>query len=95
MPRRRSRSISTPPDQRLPPGHRVNFRRLTTHQLLHRIADQQEHILWLIAAYGPDRRVSFTLANCLDSIIIATLLECLSIGAVITGGSVTTFTLVN
>ncbi len=95
MPRRRSQSISPPSDRRLPPSLRINFRRLTTHQLLHRIADQQEHILWLIAAYGPDRRFSFTLASRPDSIIVTTLLECLSIGAVITGGSVTTFTLVD
>ncbi len=95
MPRRRSRSISPPSDQRLPPGLRINFRRLTTHQLLHRIADQQEHISWLIAVYGPDQRVSFTLASHPDSIIVTTLLECLGIGAVITGGSVATFTLVD
>ena len=95
MPQRRSQSISSLSDRHLPLSLRINFRRLTTHQLLHRIADQREHISWLIAAYGPDWRFSFTLASRPNSIIVATLLECLSIGAVITGGSVATFTLVD
>jgi hypothetical protein len=33
----------------------------------------------LIAVYGPTRRVSFTLAHCPDSIIVATIYECLSL----------------
>ena len=52
------------------------------------------HISWLIAAYGPDRLVSFTLARRPNSIVVATLSECLSIDSVITGGAVTSFTLV-
>ena len=51
-----------------------------THQLLHRFTDQRAHITWLIAVYGPTRRVSVTSACCPDHVIVATLSECLSIG---------------
>jgi hypothetical protein len=51
--------------------------------------------MWLIVAFGPDRRVFFTLASRPAFIIVATLFECLCIGEVITGGLVATFTLVN
>jgi hypothetical protein len=94
MPRRRSRSTSPPLARRLPPGLRVNSHRLTTHPLLHRIAAQRVHILWLIAAYGPDRLVSFTLARRPNSIVVASLSECIGIDSVITGGAVASFTLV-
>ena len=33
--------------------------------------------------YGPTRRVSFTSVRCPDSIIVATLYECLSIGEIL------------
>ena len=79
MPRRRSRSISPSP----PPTRRLRFRRLTPHQILHRIADQQVHIARLIAVYGPTRRVSFTSAHCPDHVILATLYECFSIGEIL------------
>ena len=77
------------------PGLRVDSHCLTTHQLLCCIANQRLHSSWLIAVYGPDRLVSFTLARHLNSIIVATLFECLSIDLVITGGAVASFTLVN
>ena len=54
-----------------------------THQILHRIADQRAHITRLIAVYGPTRRVSDTSARCPDSVIVATLYECLSIGEIL------------
>jgi len=54
-----------------------------THQILHRIANQRAHITWLIAVYGPTRRVSFTSARCPDSVIVATLYKCLSIGEIL------------
>jgi hypothetical protein len=54
-----------------------------THQILHRIADQRAHITRLIAVYGPTQRASFTSARCPDSVIIATLYECLSIGEIL------------
>jgi hypothetical protein len=54
-----------------------------THQLLHLIADQRAHITRLIAVYGPTRRVSFTSARCPNSVIVATLYECLSIGEIL------------
>ena len=94
MPRRRLRSTSPPLDRRLTPGLRVNSHRLTTHQILHRIAAQRVHILWLISVYGPYRLVSFTLARRPNSIVVATLSECLSINSIITGGAVASFTLV-
>ena len=37
----------------------------------------------LIAVYGPTRRVSVTSARCPDSVFVATLVECLSIGEVL------------
>jgi hypothetical protein len=37
----------------------------------------------LIAVYGSTRRVSFTSACCPDSVIVATLYECLSIGEIL------------
>ena len=54
-----------------------------THQILHRIADQRAHITRLIAVYGPTRWVSITSARCPDSVIVATLYECLSIGEIL------------
>ena len=53
------------------------------------------HISWLIAVYGPDQLVSFTLACRPNSIVIATLSECLSIDFVIRGGGVASFTLID
>ena len=94
MPRRCSRSTSTPSDWCLPPGLQVNSHRLATHQLLHRIAAQRVHISWLIAAYGPNRLVSFTFARRPNSIVVASLSECLSIDSVIMGGAAASFTLV-
>ena len=94
MPQRRSRSTSPPPDRRLPPDLQVKSHCLTTHQILHRIAAQRVHILWLISVYGPYRLVSFTLACRPNSIVVATLSECLSIDSIITGGAVASFTLV-
>jgi hypothetical protein len=94
MSRCRLRSPSPPSVRRLPPGLRVNSHRLTTHPILHRIAAQRVHISWLIVAYGPNRLVSFTLARCPNSIIVATLSECLSIDSVILGGAIASFTLV-
>jgi len=75
MPRHRSRSISPSPEL----TRHLRFRRLTTHQILHRIADQQVYITRLIAVYGPTCRISFTSARCPDHVIVATLYECLSI----------------
>jgi hypothetical protein len=65
------------------PTWRLRFRRLTTHQILYCITDQRAHITRLIAVYGPTRRVSFTSARCPDSVIVATLYECLSIGEIL------------
>ena len=50
---------------------------------LHRIADQRVHITRLIAVYGPTRRASVTSARCPDSVFVATLVECLRIGEVL------------
>jgi len=101
MPRRRPRSISpSPPSARRPPPGLRDLRirdlppRLTTHQILHRIIDQRCYITWLIAAYGPHRQVSFSLASDPCLIIIDTLQNCLSIGEIVVGGRLGTFTLV-
>jgi hypothetical protein len=41
------------------------------------------HITRLIAVCGPTRRVSVTSARCPDFVFVATLVECLSIGEVL------------
>ncbi len=41
------------------------------------------YITRLIAVYGPTRQVSFTSARCSNSVIVATLYECLSISEIL------------
>ena len=59
------------------------FAATSSLQILHCIADQRAHITRLIAVYGPTQRVSVTSARCPDSVIVAALYECLSIGEIL------------
>jgi hypothetical protein len=77
MPRRR-RSVSPSPT-RLPPSLRHPPRRLTIHQFLHRLCDQDHHIIWLIGVYGPLHRVRYSLSRRPDVVVVSTLWDCLGL----------------
>ena len=83
MPRRR-RSVSPSPT-RLPPSLRHPPRRLTIHQCLHRLRDQNHHIICLIGAYGPLHRVRYSLSRRPDVVVVSTLRDCLGLQDIFVG----------
>jgi hypothetical protein len=74
MPRHCPRSISPSPSVWcLPLGLCNHLPQLTSHQFLRHLRNQRKYLTWLIAAYGPNRRVSFVLAHPPNVVNIATL----------------------
>ncbi len=81
---RRCRSVSPSP-KRLPPSLRHPPRRLTIHQFLHRLRDQNYHIIWLIGVYGPLHRVRYSLSRRPDIVVMSTLWDCLGLQDIFVG----------
>ena len=83
MPRRR-RSVSPSPTH-LPPSLRHPPRRLMIHQFLHRLRDQNHHIIRLIGVYRPLHWVRYSLSHRPDVVVVSTLRECLGLQDIFVG----------
>ena len=58
-------------------------------QFLHRLRDQDHHIIWLIGVYGPLHRVGYSLSRGPDVVIVSTLRDCLGLQDIFVGELVT------
>ena len=68
----RCRWVLPSPTRLPPPSLRHPPRRLTIHQFLRRLRDQERHISWLIGVFGPFHRVRYSLSSCPDVVVVST-----------------------